>query len=81
MEALTFTVALTAISTVYDKCSWAAFGLMAAFFLGRVMYSLAYAKFGPNARILGALIMDLALLGLVVLSVVSTALAIHRYSW
>ena len=74
-------MALTAISTVYDKCSWVAFGMMSAFFIGRVMYSLAYAKFGPGARLVGALVMDLALLGLVVLSIVSTALAIHRYSW
>ena len=81
MEALTFTIALTAISTVYHKCSWVAFGMMSAFFLGRIQYSFSYAKFGPNARLVGALIMDLALLGLFVLSVVSTALAIHRYTW
>ena len=72
---------MTAISTTYHKCSWIAFGLMCAFWVGRFVFTLGYAKLGPNARLPGALVMDLVILALVVLSIVSVAFAINQYSW
>ncbi len=72
---------LAVIATVYEKCNWISFGLVAAFFFGRILFSLGYAKCGPQARIPGALIMDLVLLAQLVLSIVSVVFEIKKYTW
>ena len=54
---------------------------MCAFWVGRFVFTLGYAKLGPNARLPGALVMDLVILALIVLSIVSVAFAINQYSW
>ena len=43
------------------KAPVAALVLLIAIFTGRLMFSIGYTKFGPKARIPGALIMDLAI--------------------
>jgi len=44
------------------------------YFLGRVIYSAGYAK-TPNMRLVGALVLDLAIIALFVLSIVSVWVA------
>lgn len=42
-----------------------------AIFIGRLLFSIGYVSKGPNGRLIGALLVDFGLLGLVVLSVMS----------
>ena len=43
---------------------WWTVGIQFFVWLGRVLFSIGYASGGPSARIPGALIMDLAILGI-----------------
>jgi len=45
--------------------------LRLALFLGRIVYSIGYAQGGPAGRLVGAIIGDLVLLGLLGLSLTS----------
>jgi uncharacterized membrane protein YecN with MAPEG domain len=58
------------IGTFYQPLAAAILGF--AFFFGRVLYSIGYCR-GPKQRVAGAIICDLAFLGLFVLSIVSIA--------
>ena len=62
LEQLTFIIGTTLIATLDNTCCWISFGLIIAFFFGRILFSIGYTKFGPNARLPGALIMDLVIL-------------------
>jgi hypothetical protein len=58
------------IAGIYFSIPSAALGL--AVFLGRLMYAIGYVVSGPTGRLIGVLINDLAILGLFVLSVISS---------
>ncbi len=58
------------IAGIYFPIPSAALGL--AVFLGRLIYAIGYAVSGPAGRTIGVLINDLAILGLFVLSVISS---------
>lgn len=57
------------ISGIYFAVATAVLGL--ALFIGRIIYSIGYAKGGPAGRLVGAIIGDLVLLGLLGLSLTS----------
>ena len=60
LEQITFIISITVISGFYYP--WWAFGLITAYWIGRLVFTMGYTKAGPNARLPGALIMDLAIL-------------------
>lgn len=64
---------MSIIAALYPGCIWAAFSFLAAYSVGRILFSLGYTKAGPNGRIVGAIIMDLAILGQLVTAIVSIA--------
>ena len=49
---------------------WTA-SLLTGYFFARLVFAIGYTKGGPNARIAGALVMDLCLLGQIILSCMS----------
>lgn len=57
------------IAGIYFPVASAVLGL--ALFIGRIFYSIGYAKGGPSGRFIGVLIGDLAILGLFGLSITS----------
>jgi glutathione S-transferase len=57
------------ISGIYFPIPTAILGL--ALFIGRIIYSVGYANGGPGGRLVGAIIGDLVLLGLLGLSLTS----------
>lgn len=57
------------ISGIYFAVATAVLGL--ALFIGRLIYSIGYAKGGPAGRLVGAIIGDLVILGLLGLSLTS----------
>jgi len=57
------------IAGIYFPVATAVLGL--ALFIGRIFYSIGYAKGGPAGRLIGAIIGDLVLLGLFGLSITS----------
>jgi hypothetical protein len=57
------------IAGIYFPVATAVLGL--ALFIGRIVYSIGYAKGGPAGRLIGAIIGDLVLLGLFGLSITS----------
>lgn len=71
LEQITFIIGVSLIAGFQADCTWYAMGLLAAYSVGRLLFSLGYTALGPNARIPGALIMDLAILGQLVLSFIS----------
>ena len=64
------------IAGIYFPVASAVLGL--ALFIGRIFYSIGYAKGGPSGRFIGVLIGDLAILGLFGLSITS-GLANSKY--
>ncbi len=64
---------MSVIAALYSACTWAAFCLLAAYSVGRLLFSFGYTKAGPNGRIVGAIIMDLAILGQLITAIVSIA--------
>ena len=70
VEWIASTIALILIGGVYFPIVSAALGL--AVFLGRLIYAIGYAVGGPNGRLIGVLINDLAFLGTFVLAFISS---------
>ena len=68
LEHYTPVVTFMFISIFYHPLACAILGFIYA--LGRLFYSIGYAK-SPNLRGIGAIILDLALIGLFILSLVS----------
>ena len=69
LEQLHFVILFTLVSGVH-------FGLYAfvsqvGYFIGRLLFAIGYTKYGPNARIIGAILMDICLLAVIVLACMS----------
>lgn len=62
---------MSIIAALYSTCTWAAFSFLAAYSVGRLLFSFGYTKAGPNGRIVGAIIMDLAILGQLITAIIS----------
>lgn len=73
LEQITFTIGMSVLTALNSDFTFWAVGLLAGFSVGRVLFTLGYSKMGPNARIPGAILQDLALLGLIVLPYISAA--------
>lgn len=70
VEWIASTLVLIAVSGVYFPIPAAALGL--TIFIARIIYSVGYAMGGPRGRSIGALINDVAFLGVFVLSFLSS---------
>ena len=70
VEWIASTLALILIAGVYFPVPSAALGL--GVFLGRLIYAIGYAIGGPQGRLIGVLINDLAFLGTFVLAFISS---------
>ncbi len=70
LEWIASTLALLLIAGVYFPIPSAALGL--AIFLGRLIYAIGYVMGGPQGRLIGVLINDLAFLGTFVLAFISS---------
>ena len=69
LDQFTFYLTMSLISLF--AYPWFAAGFTAVYFIGRLAFSLSYAGAGPNARIPGAIIMDLAILATLGLAIAS----------
>ena len=69
LEQITFITMLSVVSAI--GYPWVSIALFAAYQVGRAIFTIFYAKSGPNSRIAGALIMDVAILGQLGLSIAS----------
>ena len=63
LEQLHFVLVSTVIAGVSHP-AWA-FRLQMGYLFGRILFALGYTKAGPNARIPGALLMDVCMLGMI----------------
>ena len=79
LEQITFIISITVISGFYYP--WWAFGFIIAYWVGRLVFTMGYTKAGPNARLPGAIVMDLAMVAQFVLSVVSVVQLIVSLTW
>jgi glutathione S-transferase len=70
VEWIASTIVLILIAGLYFPIPGAALGL--AYFIGRLVYSIGYVFKGPQGRVIGVLINDLAFLALFVLSFISS---------
>lgn len=70
LEQITFILGTGLISAFEPTCVWWAFGFLATFWVGRILFSIGYTSKGPGGRLAGAIIGDVAILGLIVLSIV-----------
>ena len=70
LEWIASTMIFLLIAGIYFPIPSAVLGL--AVFLGRLLYAIGYAVGGPNGRLVGVLINDLAILGSFVLSFISS---------
>ncbi len=70
VEWIASTLVLILISGVYFPIPAASLGL--AVFIARLLYAIGYAVGGPNGRLIGVLINDLAILGVFVLGFISS---------
>ena len=70
VEWIASTLTLIGISGVYFPIPGAALGL--AIFIGRLIYAIGYLTSGPQGRLIGVLINDLAFLAVFVLSIISS---------
>ena len=68
LEQITFIIGMTLLTAAHSDYDWYAVELLAAYSVGRFIFTLGYTKAGPNARVPGAIIMDLAILALLVLA-------------
>lgn len=73
LEQITFIIGISLIAALQQDCTWYAMGFLAAYSIGRFIFSMGYTALGPNARVPGAILMDLAILGQLILSFVSVA--------
>lgn len=71
LEQITFIIGLSLIAAFQPDCTWYALGFLTAYSIGRFLFSLGYTSAGPNARVPGAILMDLAILGQLILAFVS----------
>ena len=78
MESLTFIVAITVMAAL--TYPWISFGFIVAYWCGRFLFTLGYTKFGPNARLPGAIVMDLVIFGQLVLAIWSISASIKNYA-
>jgi len=46
---------------------------LATYFLGRLLFSFGYTRAGPQGRLVGAIVMDLVILGQLALSIASVS--------
>ena len=74
VEWIASSIILILIAGLYFPIPGAALGL--ALFIARLIYSIGYAYSGPKGRSIGALINDLAFLGLFVLAFISSVYCI-----
>ena len=79
LEQITFIISITVIAGFYYP--WWAFGFIIAYWIGRLVFTMGYTKAGPNARLPGAIVMDLAMVAQFVLSVVSVVQLIVSLTW
>ena len=70
LEWIATTIVLILVAGIYFPIPSAALGL--AVFIARLFYSIGYAMGGPNGRVIGALMNDVAILALFVLSFISS---------
>jgi glutathione S-transferase len=70
LEWIASTLIFIIIAGVYFPIPAAVLGLVV--FIARLIYAIGYAKGGPTGRSIGAIANDLAILGLFVLSVISS---------
>jgi uncharacterized membrane protein YecN with MAPEG domain len=66
VEGISTAITLLIIGGFYYPIPAAAFGL--AMIIGRIIYSVGYTASGPSGRIIGVLLIDIALIALFVLS-------------
>jgi len=71
LEQITFVIGISLIAGFTKSCTWVAVGFLAVYSVGRLMFSLGYTKAGPNARLPGAILMDIALLGQFITAIVA----------
>ena len=69
MEGLTLAVLLIIIGGIYYPIQAASFGLVQI--LGRALYGVMYSLNGPKGRIIGVLMTNIALIGTLVLTIMS----------
>ncbi len=70
VEWIASTLILIIVAGIYFPMPAAGLGL--AIFIGRLIYSIGYAMNGPKGRSIGAVINDIAILGVFVLGVISS---------
>jgi glutathione S-transferase len=70
VEWIASTLLLVLVSGIYFPIPAAVLGL--TIFIARIIYSVGYVIDGPKGRFIGALINNLAILGVFVLSVISS---------
>ena len=69
MEGISTAITLLIIGGIYYPIVAAAFGL--AMIIGRLIYSIGYNMSGPSGRVIGVILIDIALIALFVLSWIS----------
>lgn len=70
LEWIASTLVFLLVAGIYFPIPAAALGL--GVFIGRLTYAIGYAMGGPNGRLIGVLINDLAILGAFVLAFISS---------
>lgn len=63
LEQITFIIGMSVIAALQKDCTWYAFGFLAAYSCGRLIFTFGYTMAGPGGRLAGAILMDLAILG------------------
>ena len=64
-------IGLGLISASYPPCAWWAFFFLLTYIFGRLIFSIGYGRNGSDARLPGAIIMDLVLIALLGTAIVS----------
>ena len=78
LEQFTFIVGMAVIAALYKPCAWYSFAFLVVYWVGRLLFSLGYTKAGPNARLPGAIAMDLAILALLCTAIASFSKLIQQ---
>ena len=47
LEQITFILGISLVAALQPDCTWAAFGILAAYVIGRFVFTLGYSRFGP----------------------------------
>ena len=79
LEQFTFIISISVMAALYYP--WVSFGFLVAYWVGRMIFTMGYTKAGPNARLPGAVIMDLAIFAQLILSIVSLSMTIKHLAW